>query len=112
MAHSTRTGASTRAGRRRSTCLAADAAYLASTIHPHGSPRPASAAGVSASVPGAGWIRSSYRLLMIRGLSPIEAGNVVAYTAGLHAASGGWSVGQIEKLVAMRSLVACGVITS
>jgi hypothetical protein len=49
---------------------------------------------------------------MMRGLSRIEAGNVVAYVAGLHATENGWSVRQIEQLVALRSLVACGVIAS
>jgi len=59
-----------------------------------------------------GWIRRSHRLLVMRGLSSIEAGNVVAYVAGLHATENGWSVRQIEQLVALRSLVACGVIVS
>jgi hypothetical protein len=112
MAQKTRQGTSTRAERQRSTCLSMAAAHLGSTIHPHESPRPASATGVTTSTPDAGWIRSSYRLLMIRGLSPVEAGNVVAYVAGLHAAEGGWSVRQIEQLVALRSLVGCGVIAS
>jgi hypothetical protein len=49
---------------------------------------------------------------MMRGLSSIEAGNVVAYVAGLHAAEGGWSVRQIKQLVALRSFVACHVIAS
>ncbi|MCI0344719.1 MAG: hypothetical protein L0221_04635 [Chloroflexi bacterium] len=49
---------------------------------------------------------------MTRGLSPIEAGNVVAYLAGLHATASGWTVRQVEQLVALRSLAACGVIAS
>jgi hypothetical protein len=49
---------------------------------------------------------------MMRGLSSVEASNVVAYVAGLHPAPGGWSVRQIQKLVALRSLVACGAIAS
>lgn len=58
----------------------------------------------------AGWIRSSDRLLVMRGLSPTEAGNVVAYVAGLHAAEGGWTASQVEQLVALRLLVECGLI--
>lgn len=59
-----------------------------------------------------GQLRSSYRLLMMRGLSPTEAGNIVAWLAGLHPAETGWSVAQIDRLVALRSFVACGVIAS
>jgi hypothetical protein len=44
----------------------------------------------------------------MRGLSSTEAVIVVAYVAGLHATDGGWTVRQIEQLVALRSLVACG----
>ncbi len=61
---------------------------------------------------GAGWIRSSYRLLMMRGLTSVEASNVVAWLAGLHVADGGWTVKQVEQLVALRALVACGVVPS
>ena len=58
----------------------------------------------------AGWIRSSQRLLVMRGLSSTEASNIVAYVAGLHATKGGWTVREIEQLVALRALAACGVI--
>jgi hypothetical protein len=57
-------------------------------------------------------ITRDYRLLRIRGLSPVEAGNVVAYLRGLHAAESGWSVEEIKHLVAVRSLVARGAINS
>ena len=53
-------------------------------------------------------IDSAYRLLMIRGLSAVEAGNVVAYTTGLHAAERGWTVDEIKHLLAIRSMVAGG----
>ncbi|MEK6720996.1 MAG: hypothetical protein AABZ33_10055 [Chloroflexota bacterium] len=46
----------------------------------------------------------------MRGLSSGEAGNVIAYVAGLHAADDGWTVRQIEQLVALRTLNACGAI--
>ena len=42
----------------------------------------------------------------------MEAGNVVAYLRGLHAAESGWSVEEIKHLVAVRSLVARGAINS
>lgn len=110
MARTNNRGTPTRADR-RSICLSATAARLAATTHPHDARDAASRTAVEPSAPTrAGWIRSSYRLLMMRGLSPTEAGNVVAYAAGLHAGERGWSVKQIEQLVALRSLVECGVI--
>ena len=55
-------------------------------------------------------IDSAYRLLMIRGLSSVEAGNVVAYITGLHAAEQGWTLHEIKHLVALRSFVADGFV--
>jgi hypothetical protein len=57
-------------------------------------------------------IDRDYRFLRIRGLSVVEAGNVVAYLTGLHAAEGGWTVDEIKHLVAIRAVVATGVIAS
>jgi hypothetical protein len=57
-------------------------------------------------------IDSDYRLLMIRGLSAVEAGNVVAYLTGLHAAESGWTVDEIKHLVALRSFVVAGLVNS
>lgn len=112
MAQRTRRGTSTTTRGNSSTCLAATAARLAATVHPH-EPQPGGPPVDDASkAAGSGWIRSSYRLLMMRGLTATEAGNVVAYVAGLHASKAGWSTRQIEDLVALRSLVACGVIAS
>ncbi len=87
-------------------------AALNSAVHPHEVPRAIGATTKSPAPSGAPWLRTSHRLLMMRGLSSIEAGNVVAYMAGLHATESGWSVRQLERLVALRSLVACGVVTS
>jgi len=112
MMQGTRRGTPRSAKSQRSTCLAATAAALASTVHPHDAPLPARAVMKASEPAQAGWIRRSHRLLLMRGLSTIEAGNVVAYVAGLHAAADGWSVRQIEALVALRSLVACGVVAS
>lgn len=109
MTQTTRRGSSTRKGARAG-CLSATTALFNSTVHPHEAPPVGAPATDSTAAPGADWIRSSHRLLRMRGLSSGEAGNVVAYVAGLHAADGGWSVRQIEQLVALRTLVACGVI--
>ena len=82
-------------------------------IHPH-DPSLASAAVVAASTTAdeTRTIDADYRLLVIRGLSSVEAGNVVAYMTGLHAVDGGWTVEEIKHLVAIRLLVAGGVIVS
>lgn len=82
-------------------------------IHPH-EPSPASAATVtrSTSTEEGATFHSAYRLLLIRGLSSVEAGNVVAYVAGLHAAERGWTLEEIKHLVALRSFVARGLIES
>jgi hypothetical protein len=82
-------------------------------IHPH-DPSLASGVSVNGSPASdeAGTIDSSYRLLMIRGLSSVEAGNIVAYITGLHAAEEGWTLHEIKHLVALRSFVADGSIDS
>jgi hypothetical protein len=68
--------------------------------------------GGPALLDGAGAIDSAFRLLSIRGLSKVEAGNVVAYTAGLRAADRGWTAKEIKQLLALRSFVARGLIES
>ena len=73
-----------------------------------------SAPGISrASAPDeAADIESGYRQLLLHGLSEVEAGNVVAYVAGLHPVEPGWTVGEVKDLSLIRALVACGVIES
>jgi hypothetical protein len=80
-------------------------------IHPHD---PSLAAGIprSAASDQAATIDSDYRLLVRRGLSAVEAGNVVAYATGLRAAERGWTIEEIKHLVAIRSWVERGVIES
>lgn len=96
--------------RHQATCLASTTAVLNASVHPHDVPREHPAQDRGATAADAGWIRSSQRMLVMRGLSPTEASNVVAWVAGLHATEGGWSVHEIEQLVALRSFTACGVI--
>jgi hypothetical protein len=73
-------------------------------IHPH-DPNPASAAmaGRSAGLEDTGALDRAFRTLVIRGLSANEAGNVVAYMAGLHPAQGGWTVEEIKRLQDVRA---------
>ncbi len=76
-------------------------------IHPH-DPSSAPGPSVSESTTFDEWetIEDDYRCLLVRGLSPIQAGNVAAYIAGLHAVEGGWTVEEIKDLVALRAFVA------
>jgi hypothetical protein len=48
----------------------------------------------------------------VQGLSAIEASNVVAYLAGLHAVEGGWSIDEIERLAALRARIECADVAS
>jgi hypothetical protein len=60
----------------------------------------------------AGTIDGAYRLLMIRGLTSVEAGNVVASINGLRPTERGWTIEEVKNLLAIRSLVATGIIDS
>lgn len=109
MSQKTRRGSSARKGLRPG-CLSATTALLNSTVHPHRAPSSIDPPADSPPLTGADWIRSSHRLLRMRGLSSGEAGNVIAYVAGLHTVDDGWTVRQIEQLVALRTLIACGAV--
>ena len=54
----------------------------------------------------------AYRLLVMSGLSSVEAGNIVAYLAGLRPVERGWALHEIKALVGLRSLLAGGFIDS
>ena len=110
MTGNTRPAGTSSAGGDRRTCLAETAARLGATIHPHDAREGTGSRGADS--PGRQPLsyRSSHRLLMMRGLSSIEAANIVAYVAGLHAAESGWTIRQVEQLVALRALAACEMI--
>ena len=80
-------------------------------IHPRDTSQGARTGG-SAAINEASSVDSAYRLLKIRGLSSVEAGNVVAYLNGLHPTESGWTVDEIKHLLAIRAFVAGGVIES
>jgi hypothetical protein len=80
-------------------------------IHPH-DPDLASGVGDSTASEAAATIESIYRHLVMRGLSAVAAGNVVAYLIGLRPAQHGWTVEEIKQLVVIRSLIASGVMHS
>jgi hypothetical protein len=81
--------------------------------HPH-DPSAASAGPERRFTPSqeTGTVDRDFGLLVSRGLSAVEAGNVVAYFTGLHPAEQGWTVAEIKHLLAIRWLVAAGVIAS
>jgi hypothetical protein len=78
--------------------------------HPH-DPIPDSASPIKrTAIPEeAATVDIAYRLLLVRGFSSVEAGNLAAYMAGLHPAELGWTVDEIKQLIVIRSLVAAGV---
>ena len=48
--------------------------------------------------------RSTYRHLIIRGLSPDEAANVTAYLAGISVGESSWTLRQINQLLFLRQM--------
>lgn len=88
------------------------AARLASTVHPHEWALGDLPTGDAPRAARWIWIQRAFHQLTTGGLSAIEAGNVVAYVAGLHASETGWSTRQIERLVDLRARVVCGVVAS
>jgi hypothetical protein len=57
-------------------------------------------------------VSEAFRILTARGLRSHEAGNVTAYSLGLSPIEGGWSVGEIERLLFTSYLLAQGHIGS
>ena len=53
-------------------------------------------------------VRATYRQLVMRGLTPTEAGNLTAYLSGVGPVSSGWTIGQIERLLFLRHLARSG----
>jgi hypothetical protein len=55
--------------------------------------------------------RSTYRTLIMRGMSPDEAANLTAFLAGLPVGHGTWTLKQINELLFMRRLHETGKLT-
>jgi hypothetical protein len=102
----------TNLAKQRTACLTATTAALRATIHPHGALVATGSASPAHEGPAAAWARDSQQQLRQEGLSAIEASNVVAYLAGLHAVEGGWSIDEIDRLVALRARVECAGVAS
>ena len=52
--------------------------------------------------------RSVYRLLQMKGLSPIEAANLTAFICGLPATGHDWSLRQVNQLLFLREMKRSG----
>lgn len=99
-------GASRQSSERR--CVSGAISQLSSIVHPHGLPYPALVAHRAAPhQQRLAWVRDAVDDLLGQGLSALEAGNVVAYAAGLHAAETGWTPAEIQRLLVVRARVAC-----
>lgn len=52
--------------------------------------------------------RTTYRILLARGLAPDEAANLTAFLAGLELGERPWTLGQVNRLLFLRELVRAG----
>ena len=52
--------------------------------------------------------RSTYRVLLMRGLSPEEAANLTAFLCGIPLAQVHWSLRQVNQLLFLRELARTG----
>ena len=52
--------------------------------------------------------RSTYRMLVMRGLAPDEAANLTAFMSGIHVGDRGWKLNEINKLLFLRDLQRSG----
>ena len=52
--------------------------------------------------------RSTYRLLVSRGLTPEEAATLTAFMCGIPIADGRWSIRQVNQLLFLKAMVQTG----
>ena len=52
--------------------------------------------------------RSTYRLLLLRGLAPDEAANLTAFMAGIPVGEATWTLAQVNRLLFLRALQRSG----
>lgn len=55
--------------------------------------------------------RTTYRMLIMRGLSPDEAANLTAYIAGIDVAESQWTLRQINQLLFLRQMNRVGDVS-
>jgi len=64
--------------------------------------------GPSPSPTDAPLTRSTYRRLLMNGLTPDEAANLTAFLCGIPVADVRWSIGQVNQLLFLRELARTG----
>jgi hypothetical protein len=47
---------------------------------------------------------ATYRMLLVRGMTPTEAANLTAFMCGIPAAKTGWSIKEVNRLLFLREL--------
>ena len=52
--------------------------------------------------------RSTYRLLLMRGLAPDEAANLTAFLSGLHVGDQHWNLKELNQLLFLRDMQRTG----
>jgi hypothetical protein len=76
------------------------------------SPVRAAAAAIKTSSPAAApnypSTRSTYRLLLMRGLAPSEAANLTAFLSGLHVGDQLWNLKELNQLLFLRDMQRSG----
>ena len=93
---SRRSGRSARGERTWPVPVAASAAGSSSST---GTAQPSPTAGLTETGP-----KATYRMLLVRGLTPVEAANLTAFTCGIPVAKTGWSIGEVNRLLFLREL--------
>jgi hypothetical protein len=68
----------------------------------------AAAAGATAPAPNDVPTRSTYRMLVMRGLAPDEAANLTAFLSGLHVGDQHWNLKELNQLLFLRDMQRTG----
>lgn len=68
----------------------------------------ASAARTTTAAPTDVPTRSTYRMLVMRGLAPDEAANLTAFLSGLHVGDQRWDLKELNKLLFLRDMQRSG----
>lgn len=66
------------------------------------------ATSATAAAPNDLQTRSTYRLLLMRGLAPDEAANLTAFLSGLHVGDQHWNLKELNQLLFLRDMQRSG----
>ena len=76
--------------------------------HPVGAVASAIASGSATAAANDVSTRSTYRLLIMRGLAPDEAANLTAFLSGLHVGDQHWNLKELNQLLFLRDMQRIG----